>query len=212
MKVLFYSVLLWSALSEILNSLLSYHSREWQKEPKSCHVRTAERAAAVQPVEKQPQRAEHMTKALSPHWPGWERKVGFQATCDFSWKTQDHWMGAWRDAYPFPSPLSGSMKGCISLFSWPEAKTPGDTLLFGKCHALSKIGSRNCAGAETWLSEAVMFPTLWAALGSCEEILLISVFWGLFSRLHLLLASLSFFQQDVSMPSFTLVWDFCIKC
>lgn len=142
----------------------------------------------------------------------WERKVGFQATCDFSWKTQDHWMGTWRGSYPSPSPLDGSMKGCIFLFSWPEAKTPGDTLLFGKCHALSKIGSRNCAGAETWLSEAVMFPTLWAALGSCEEILLISVFWGLFSRLHLLLASLSFFQQDVSMPSFTLVWDFCIKC
>lgn len=136
---------------------------------------------------------------------GWERE-------GMPTPSLSHWMGAWRDAYPFPSPLSGSMKGCISLFSWPEAKTPGDTLLFGKCHALSKIGSRNCAGAETWLSEAVMFPTLWAALGSCEEILLISVFWGLFSRLHLLLASLSFFQQDVSMPSFTLVWDFCIKC
>lgn len=30
----------------------------------------------------------------------WERKVGFQATCDFSWKTQDHWMGAWRAPTP----------------------------------------------------------------------------------------------------------------
>lgn len=58
--VLFYPVLLWSALSETLNSLLS-------KRTKSCHVRTAERAAAVQAVGKQPQSAEHMTKASSPH-------------------------------------------------------------------------------------------------------------------------------------------------
>lgn len=210
--VLFYPVLLWSALSETLNSLLS-------KRTKSCHVRTAERAAAVQAVGKQPQSAEHMTKASSPHWPGLGKE---------GWISSYLWLLT-EDA----GPLDGSMKGCLPLPFPIEWEHKGVHIpLFSEVVALQLA-----RGQDTWRHTALWkMPCsfqnkhqelCWSrnlAEWGCHVPDTMSstwFLWGASANLCILRSVLQapsfpglpfFLQQDVSMPYFTLVWDFCIKC